>query len=176
MDDRELVNAFEAGSVPGGGFHHEQHVRVAWYYLRQHSLLEALERFQTNLRAFAQAQGKPDLYHETITTAYVLLINERILTRFICVLDDEQDFSGPHQAELFARDGFDRAGIFLQAPDVVAQLRVLLSQGGERRGEICILPARAHGFYQPLVAHQRIHDQHHRHECKNVIEQPPAKG
>ena len=35
-------------------------------------------RFSNALRAFATAQGKPDLYHETITTAYVLLINERL--------------------------------------------------------------------------------------------------
>ncbi|PYR90117.1 MAG: hypothetical protein DMF84_21695 [Acidobacteria bacterium] len=78
MNDRELVQAFENGVVPPGGFHHAQHVRVAWYYLRHHPVLEALERFQTRLRAFAQAQSKPDLYHETITTAFVLLINERL--------------------------------------------------------------------------------------------------
>jgi hypothetical protein len=78
MQDSELVNAFEAGRVPEGGFHHAQHVRVAWYYLRHRPLLEALERFQTRLQAFALAQGKPNLYHETITTAYVLLINERL--------------------------------------------------------------------------------------------------
>ena len=35
-------------------------------------------RFSNALRAFATAQGKPGLYHETITTAYVLLINERL--------------------------------------------------------------------------------------------------
>jgi hypothetical protein len=78
MDDEALVRSFESGEVPAGGFHHVQHVRVAWYYLRHHSILEALERFQTRLRAFALAQGKPDLYHETITTAYVFLINERL--------------------------------------------------------------------------------------------------
>jgi hypothetical protein len=78
MDDAALVDLFENGVVPPGGFHHLQHVHVAWYYLRHHSLLEALETFQTRLRAFAVAQGKPDLYHETITTAYVLLINERL--------------------------------------------------------------------------------------------------
>ena len=78
MDDGELVNAFEAGRAPEGGFHHAQHVRVAWYYLRHHPLPDALHRFQSRLRAFALAQGKPNLYHETITTAYVLLINERL--------------------------------------------------------------------------------------------------
>jgi hypothetical protein len=30
------------------------------------------------LRRFAEAQGKPERYHETITTAYVLLIHERM--------------------------------------------------------------------------------------------------
>jgi hypothetical protein len=78
MDDEVLVRSFERGEVPEGGFHHAQHVRVAWYYLRHRPLPDALERFQTQLRAFALAQDKPNLYHETITTAYVLLINERL--------------------------------------------------------------------------------------------------
>jgi len=77
-DDERLVAAFEAGKVPDGGFHHRDHVRVAWYYLRGHGLHGALPRFTEALKRFANAQGKPDLYHETITTAYVLLINERM--------------------------------------------------------------------------------------------------
>lgn len=77
MTDEELMRAFEAGQVPAGGFHHAQHVRVAWNYLRAHPLPEALGRFCTGLRHFAQAQGATNLYHETITVAYMLLINER---------------------------------------------------------------------------------------------------
>jgi hypothetical protein len=78
MHDDALVAAFEAGQEPPGGFHHREHVRVAWYYLQRHALPDALVRFSTALRGFAAAQGKPGLYHETITTAYVLLINERL--------------------------------------------------------------------------------------------------
>ena len=78
MDDEQLVAAFESGQEPPGGFHHREHVRVAWHYLRQHALPDALVRFSNALRAFATAQGKPGLYHETITTDYVLLINERL--------------------------------------------------------------------------------------------------
>jgi hypothetical protein len=78
MHDETLVAAFEAGQEPPGGFHHREHVRVAWFYLQRHALPEALVRFSTALRRFAAAQGKPGLYHETITTAYVLLINERL--------------------------------------------------------------------------------------------------
>lgn len=64
--------------MPGGRFGHAEHVRVAWWYLGRHPLAEALSRFSAALRAFAVAQGRPDLYHETITTAYLLLINERL--------------------------------------------------------------------------------------------------
>jgi hypothetical protein len=78
MTDDALVRAFERGDAPEAGFHHADHVRVAWYYVRQATLPEALLRFSTGLRRFAVAQGKPDLYHETITVAYVLLIAERV--------------------------------------------------------------------------------------------------
>ena len=78
MDDVTLIRVFEAGEVPPGGFHHRDHVRVAWWYLRESPLPEALVRFVSALRRFAEAQGKPDLFHETITTAYLLLINERL--------------------------------------------------------------------------------------------------
>ena len=78
MDDESLVRLFEAGEMPPNGFHHPDHVRVAWWYLTQHQLPEALSRFTSALRRFAVAQGKPQLFHETITTAYMLLINERL--------------------------------------------------------------------------------------------------
>ena len=78
MEDERLVAAFEAGQMPESGFHHCDHVRVAWWYLRRDGLYEALPRFSQALKRFALAQSKPDLYHETITTAYVLLINERL--------------------------------------------------------------------------------------------------
>ncbi|HET7217904.1 MAG TPA: hypothetical protein VFJ02_07640 [Vicinamibacterales bacterium] len=77
-DDHELVRTFEAGNEPQGGFHHREHVRVAWYYLLQHPLPDALSRFSARLRNFAAARGKPGLYHETITVAYILFINERL--------------------------------------------------------------------------------------------------
>jgi hypothetical protein len=78
MTDEQLLRDFEAGLAPEGGFHHREHVRVAWNYLRTSPLPEALAKFCTGLRHFAAAQGAPGLYHETITVAYLLLINERI--------------------------------------------------------------------------------------------------
>jgi len=78
MKDEEFIQRFEDCTLPAESFHHPDHVRVVWLYLRRYSVLETLDRFSTGLKRFATANGKPNLYHETITWAYVLLINERL--------------------------------------------------------------------------------------------------
>ena len=78
MNERDFVGAFEACTIAAGDFHHADHVRLAWIYLREHRLIEAIERFTTSLQRFACHHGAPGLYHETITWAYLLLIHERM--------------------------------------------------------------------------------------------------
>jgi hypothetical protein len=75
-DDLDLIEDFEQGRAPAG-FHHADHVRVAFAYVAQYPFLEAVARFSAALKRFAAAQGKPQLYHETITWAYLILIRER---------------------------------------------------------------------------------------------------
>jgi hypothetical protein len=77
LDDDALVAAFEGEGFDSASFHHAQHVRVVWVYLRRRPVLDVLARFAAGLRRVAAAAGKPGLYHETITWAYVLLVNER---------------------------------------------------------------------------------------------------
>jgi hypothetical protein len=72
-----LVSEFEQGRAPGD-FHHADHVRVAFAYVSRFPFLEAVERFSAALKRFAISKGKPNLYHETITWAYLFLIRERI--------------------------------------------------------------------------------------------------
>jgi hypothetical protein len=76
--NRALVNDFEHGRAPGD-FHHADHVRVAFAYISVFPILEAIARFSADLKRFALSKGKPHLYHETITWAYLLLIRERIV-------------------------------------------------------------------------------------------------
>ena len=76
--DREFLAAFEACEVAGSDFHHADHVRLAWIYLSDHPLLEAMERFTASIKRFAAYNGAAGLYHETITWAYLLLIHERM--------------------------------------------------------------------------------------------------
>jgi hypothetical protein len=78
VEDKELLERFENRTLRGEGFHHRDHVRIVWLYLQSNSVLETLDRFSAGLKRFAAANGKPNLYHETITWAYVFLIHERI--------------------------------------------------------------------------------------------------
>ncbi|HKF51942.1 MAG TPA: hypothetical protein VKB26_06495 [Candidatus Acidoferrales bacterium] len=51
---------------------------MAFLYLHRFPALEALQRFSSSLMRFAAAHGTPQLYNETITWAFVLLIRERM--------------------------------------------------------------------------------------------------
>ena len=78
MHDREFVDAFERCTLPPDQFSHRAHVRLAWLYLRDGSLLEALPRFVDGLKRYAGSLGASAKYHETITWAYLFLIHERM--------------------------------------------------------------------------------------------------
>jgi hypothetical protein len=78
MTDEQTIEQFERSVAPGGAFHHADHVRVAFAYLTSYPFLEAAQKFSAALKRFALAQGKPGLYHETITWAYLFLIRERM--------------------------------------------------------------------------------------------------
>ncbi|MEO8503167.1 MAG: hypothetical protein ABI609_04640 [Acidobacteriota bacterium] len=77
MNDEQFLAEFDACTLASGTLHHRDHVRVAWIYLERFAPLEALGRFTASLRRYAAAQGQPELYHVTITWAFLLLIEER---------------------------------------------------------------------------------------------------
>jgi len=74
--DEEFLAAFEADAIPKADFHHREHVRLAWLYLRRHGPAEATERMREGIRRFAAFHGVPGLYHETLTTFWVLAVQE----------------------------------------------------------------------------------------------------
>jgi hypothetical protein len=78
MTDEEFIESFENCTLPRESFHHHDHVKLAWLYLRSYPVLEALARFSEGLKRFASFHGKSNLYHETITWAYIFIIRERM--------------------------------------------------------------------------------------------------
>ena len=52
---------------------------MAFAYVAEFPLLEAIAKFSAALQRFAISKGKPQLYHQTITWAYLVLIHERVV-------------------------------------------------------------------------------------------------
>jgi hypothetical protein len=105
MDDGALVEGFEACSLPAAEFGHAEHVRVAWLYLASGAPFEeAALRFCKGLRRYAESLGKADRYHETITWAFLALVNERRhasgATRFDAFAEQNRDLFAPDLAAL----------------------------------------------------------------------------
>jgi hypothetical protein len=79
LTDDALVAAFETAKLGNGQFRHREHVRAAFVYLARYAdFAEAAGRFRQSLRRFAVAHAAPERYHETVTWAYLALINERM--------------------------------------------------------------------------------------------------
>ena len=76
MSDDDFLKALENATLPPSAFDHRAHVRAGYLYLERYGLGGAIMRFGTALKAFAAANGKRGLYHETITVAFLALINE----------------------------------------------------------------------------------------------------
>jgi len=77
LTDEELLEGFNDTTLPAELFHHRQHVRAAWLFVRRYGMPDVLREFPAALRRFADAKGATTLYHATITWAYLLLIHER---------------------------------------------------------------------------------------------------
>ncbi len=77
-DVAALVAALEGCTLPPADFHHRQHVQAAWWLLRAEAPLPAMLRFVEGLRRYAAHIGKPEVFHATITWAYLVLVNERL--------------------------------------------------------------------------------------------------
>jgi hypothetical protein len=81
VNDEDFLRALESCELPEQEFGHAAHVRAAYLYLRGGDFAAALERIRRSIRTYATHLGKPDRYHETITVAYVALIQQHMCER-----------------------------------------------------------------------------------------------
>ncbi len=79
MDDATFLAELEAATLDASLFDHRAHVRAGFLILSaEPGFGAALARMERAIRRFAAANGKDGLYHETITVAFMALINERM--------------------------------------------------------------------------------------------------
>jgi hypothetical protein len=99
------IRQFEALEIDPASFDHEAHVYVAWQYLADSELLEAIGRYRRALRRLTVKLGIPGKYHETITWFYMIAVAERRQAR---PGDDWPSFKTSNA------DLFEPAGAFLR--------------------------------------------------------------
>lgn len=78
MTDDAFLAELEAGTLPDAAFSHAAHIRAGYLYLRRLGFAGAVERMRATLQHYVALRGKADRYHETITVAYLALINRHL--------------------------------------------------------------------------------------------------
>jgi len=76
MTDRQFVEAFETCTLPKEQFHHRDHLRLAWIYLKSHGSAAARVRIVESIRRYAAHLGVSEKYHETITIAWMRIVEQ----------------------------------------------------------------------------------------------------
>lgn len=71
MTDAEFVRAFQQGILPHTSFHHRDHLRLAWYLIRERGADVAGPLIADAIHNFTAQHGHPQKYHETLTRFWV---------------------------------------------------------------------------------------------------------
>lgn len=78
LTDAELLAQFERCTLTAERWHHAEHIRIGYLYLRRHPFEAALERMRVGLKALNTAQAVPESldrgYHETVTRGWLQLV------------------------------------------------------------------------------------------------------
>jgi hypothetical protein len=79
MNDEEFLASFEAATIPQSEWHHRQHIKVAYLYLRRYAFETALARMREKIQALNAVHNVPESptrgYHETMTRAWLHLVH-----------------------------------------------------------------------------------------------------
>jgi hypothetical protein len=78
MTDTSDLARFIRGEVDPRAFPHSEHVRMAFEMLRRHDFVETAFHYSAALRAMTAKIGKPEVFHQTTTIAFLALVAERL--------------------------------------------------------------------------------------------------
>ncbi len=78
LSEEELMDQMERCVYPNTEFHHADHIRLGWFYLRIYGYSAAAERMQKTILRFAVSLGKAEKYHTSMTIGWMRLIEAGI--------------------------------------------------------------------------------------------------
>jgi hypothetical protein len=80
LEIESFIRAFEEGSLPKSEWTHSKHLVMALWYLTRHDRVEAIRLIREGIQRYNARQGNHTGYHETITLAWVAVV-ERFLSK-----------------------------------------------------------------------------------------------
>ncbi|KAF0246137.1 MAG: hypothetical protein FD180_968 [Planctomycetota bacterium] len=100
LDDDAFIAAFEARTLPFRNWTHRSHIRLAWNYLKRHGFEGALERASRGIAAYNAANAVPEGptmgYHQTVTTAWLRIVDATMRAQAPCATSREFCDAQPH--------------------------------------------------------------------------------
>ena len=72
MTDVDFLRAFDDATLEP--FHHRDHLRVTFLYLREHGKRDTIKRLGPAILRYAAARNGAEKYHETVTIAWIHLV------------------------------------------------------------------------------------------------------
>jgi hypothetical protein len=78
LSDDTFIKQFEDLSLSPDYFNHIGHLRIAWLYLHQNDLEQAINKVCTGINAYAISLGATEKFHLTITDSIVRIMAGRI--------------------------------------------------------------------------------------------------
>jgi hypothetical protein len=79
VDDETFLQQFESATWPKAEWHHRQHVKVAYLYLRRYPLEMASVKIREGIKAYNAVhkvvESPSSGYHETMTQAWLRLVH-----------------------------------------------------------------------------------------------------
>ena len=78
--DPELAQILDEIVRPRERFAHRHHIHLAFLAVRHHGMPEAVDKISDWIRQIAAQHGTPQLYHHTITRAWVELVAHHVDT------------------------------------------------------------------------------------------------
>lgn len=94
LADDQFIAAMEELRVASVNFHHRDHIRLAWAYLRKGNPALAAERLAICIRRFATHNGAPRKYHHTLTLVWVGIVAAAM--RLTPALESFEPFAAAH--------------------------------------------------------------------------------
>jgi len=74
LSEEELMDRMERCVYPNTEFHHADHIRLGWHYLRTYGYPAAVERMEKTILGFALSLGHREKYHTSVTVGWMRLI------------------------------------------------------------------------------------------------------